>query len=164
MNRRLASSAVLLVLFGSSLAAAQQSPTRAQTVMDWTSHRVTYRVVQQTPQYELRQPEVISGARVTLFANFLGNRPGIVMFNLDGTSMQCQVIEWKGQSVTAKLPHLGLLEPKHAEIQIVLPDGRIAKTFRVLLVMPADIVIHAESVPVPVPPAPANQSPVYATP
>jgi hypothetical protein len=164
MNRKLTTSAVALVLFGNSLIGQSQASAQTYSVMASANHRVTYKVVQQTPQYDLRRPEVISGARVTLFANFLRDLPGIVLFNLDGTSTKCDVIEWKDSSVTTQLPRLGLLEPKNAEIQIVLPDGRIAKTFRILFVAPPDIVIHEETVPVPLPPAPACQPASYATP
>ncbi len=163
MNRRITMSLVALVTIAGSPLAGQQASAQSQTVLTATSHRVTYKAVQQTPQYDLRRPEVVSGARVTLFANFLGTHPGIVLFNLDGVSSECQVIDWREQSVTTQLPRLGLLEPKNAEIQIVLPDGRIAKTFRVLLVAPPDIVIHEESVPVPLPPAPASQPASYVT-
>ena len=124
---------------------------------------VIYKVVQRTPQYDLRRPEVISGARVTLFANFLRAEPGVVLFNLNGTSTECVLVEWRPNSVTIELPRLGLLEPKNAEIQIVLPDGRIAKTFPVLLISQPDIVIHEDTVPQPMPPAPAAHAAVYAT-
>jgi hypothetical protein len=164
MNRQLTTSAVVLILVGSSLIGQPQASAQTYSVTASATSRVTYKLIQQTPQYDLRRPEVVSGARVTLFANFLRDQPGIVLFNLDGTSTQCEVIEWKDSSVTTQLPRLGLLQPKNAEIQIVLPDGRIAKTFRVLFVAPPDIVIHEDTVPVPLPPAPACQPASYATP
>lgn len=123
---------------------------------------VVFKVVQPSQKYDLRRPELVSGARVTLFANFLRQEPGIVIFNLNGTSTRCNLVEWKPESVTVDLPLLGLLEPKDAEIQIVLPDGRIAKTFRVVYVAQPDVVVHAESVPQPTPPAPAAKAAVYA--
>jgi hypothetical protein len=167
------------LLFVSALLATgamAQGQTQAQscenTVVRSTAARVTatahssvvYKIVQQTPQYDLRRPEVISGARVTLFANFLRNEPGVVLFNLNGTSTECVLVEWRPNSVTIELPRLGLLEPKNAEIQIVLPDGRIAKTFPVLFIAQPDIVIHQDTVPQPMPPAPAARAAAYATP
>lgn len=125
---------------------------------------VIYKVVQQTPQYDLRRPEVVSGTRVTLFANFLRQEAGCVTFNLQGTSHECNLVEWKPNSVTVELPRLGLLEPKNAEIQIILPDGRVAKTFAVLYVSQPDIVMHEDTIPQPMPPAPASRSAVYAMP
>lgn len=139
--------------------ASQPGPARATA----TAHAsVVYKVVQPTPQYDLARPEVVSGARVTLFANFLREEPGIVLFHVNGTSTECVLVEWRPNSVTIELPRLGLLEPKNAEIQIVLPDGRIAKTFPVLLIAQPDIVIHQDTVPQPMPPAPAARSAVYA--
>ncbi len=123
---------------------------------------VVYQVVQATPQYDLRRPEVVSGSRVTLFANFLRQEPGVVLFNLNGTSTECTLVEWQPNSVTIELPRLGLIEPKNAEIQIVLPDGRVAKKFSVLFISQPDIVIHQDTIPQPMPPAPVSHSAVYA--
>ena len=128
------------------------------------SKGVIYKVVQTTPKYNLQRPEVISGARVTLFANFLQKDPGCVLFNLNGTSTECTLNEWKPNSVTVEIPRLGLAHPKNAEIQIVLPNGRVAKTFSVVLISQPDIMIHEDTVPQPTPPAPTTQAAVYAMP
>ena len=65
--------------------------------------------------------------------------------------------------MTVELPRLGLLEPKNVVIQIILPDGRVAKSFPVLYISQPDIVVHEETVPLPMPPAPATRGAVYAT-
>ena len=129
-----------------------------------STNRVVYQLVQHTPQYDISRPEVVSGTRVTLFANFLRQEQGHVMFNLNGTSTECNIVEWQPNSVTVELPRLGLLSPKNAEIQILLPDGRIAKTFKVLYVSQPDIVIHQDTIPQPMPPAPAASHATYAMP
>ena len=169
--------AVLTILAGSLLAANQAlaEPVRISRHTEWTyanaecesagsGNRVVYKSVQQTQEYDVSRPEVPSGARLTLFANFLGNESGYVMFNLAGTSTQCEVIDWKDNSVTAVLPKLGLLGPKNAEIQLVKPDGRIVKTFRVLFIPQPDVLVHGDTVPQPLPPAPAAESVQYASP
>jgi hypothetical protein len=120
--------------------------------------------VQKNEAYEVSRPELPSGSRVTLFANFLGNQTGYVMFNLNGTSTQCEVVEWKDNSVTAVLPKLGLIGPKNAQIQLVKPDGRIVKTFRILFVPQPDVLVHSDTVPQPLPPAPASEPVTYASP
>lgn len=125
---------------------------------------VVYKVVQRTPQYDVRRAEVVSGARVTLFAPFLRQESGCVLFNLNGTSTECTLVDWQANSVTVELPRLGLTSPKNAEIQIVLPDGRIAKTFPVLFISQPDIVIHEDTIPQPMPPAPAARPASYVTP
>lgn len=137
-------------------------PRAAATTPAAPVNGVVFKVVQPTPKFNVRRPELISGARVTLFANFLRSEPGVVLFNLNGTSTRCNLVEWKPECVTIDLPLLGLLEPKDAEIQIVLPDGRIAKTFKVVYISQPDIVVHEESVPQPMPPAPAGKPAVYA--
>ncbi len=157
----------VVVLSGTATAQAEWSSGGTCYVRQETpapSTGVIYKVVQHTPQYNFRRPEVVSGARVTLFANFLRQEPGCVLFNLNGTSTECTLVEWKPCSVTVELPRLGLLEPKNAEIQIVLPDGRVAKTFPVLYISQPDIVVHQETVPLPMPPAPATRPAMYATP
>jgi hypothetical protein len=169
---------VLTVLAGSLVAAGNASaePVRITRHTEWTyasadtdcgsasSNRVVYKAVQNTQEYDMSRPEVPSGARLTLFANFLGSQTGYVMFNLNGTSTQCEVIDWKDNSVTAVLPKLGLLGPKNAEIQLVKPDGRIVKAFRVLFVSQPDVLVHSDTVPQPLPPAPAAEAVMYAAP
>jgi hypothetical protein len=142
----------------------QQRPVTRPTAPPPATQRMIYKPVQPTPQYDFRRPEVVSGARVTLFANFLREESGCVLFNLEGTSTECALIDWKPDSVTLDLPCLGLLEPKYAEIQIVLPDGRVAKTFAVLYVSQPDIVVHEETVPLPMPSGPSTRPAAYAAP
>ena len=108
---------------------------------------------------EPQREDIASGARVTLFANFLRREPGVVMLEIGGTSIPCRLIEWQPDSVTVDLPLLGLTEPKNADITIVLPDGRIAKTFRVRYVRQPDIVLHEDSIPQANPAVPAMAAP-----
>jgi hypothetical protein len=177
MSRHLTLSVVVLTVLGGNFAATKdaaagtlrQAQAYSYVCEEQSSEstpvvasKATFVAVQQTPQYDLRRPEVPSGARLTLFANFLGDKPGCVTFNLNGTSIQCQVVEWRGESVTIELPRLGLTQPKNADLKVILPDGRIAKTFRVLLVAQPDVVVHKETVPLPLPPSPATQSPSYS--
>jgi hypothetical protein len=111
------------------------------------------------PVLVAQRREVASGARVTLFANFLRQESGVVVLEIGGTSWECELIEWQPNSVTVDLPRLGLAEPKDAEITIVLPDGRIAKKFSVKYVRQPDIVLHDESIPRAAPPLAANAGP-----
>jgi hypothetical protein len=148
--------AVLTVLVGSLMAAGNASAS--------DQDRVIYKSVQKTEAYNVSRPEMPSGARVTLFANFLGNETGCVTFSVNGTSEECPVIEWKNNSVTTELPKLGLAGPKNAEIRLIRPDGRIMKTFRILYVPQPDILIHNDTVPQPLPPAPSAENATYASP
>ena len=161
MNRSLLAIAVLATGLTAQANAGHMGVGQTR---DSASSRVVYKVVQATPQYKLRRPEVISGTRVTLFANFLLHEPGYVFFILNGTTTQCTIVEWRPDSVTVELPWLGLAEPKNATLQIVLPDGRIAKSRKVLFVSQPDIVTHAETVGQPSPPAPAARPVTYVRP
>ncbi|MEQ8667741.1 MAG: hypothetical protein RIC12_01130 [Pirellulales bacterium] len=67
-------------------------------------------------------------------------------------------------SVTVELPLLGLLGPKNVDLQIVLPNGRIAKTFAVRYVPQPDIVVHEDTIPQAMPPAPSSKPGSYAMP
>jgi hypothetical protein len=141
---------------------AEFSTVKSTALDGAATSRVAYASVQNTPQYDLRRPEVPSGARLTLFANFLGDRQGMVLLQLNGTSLPCQIVQWKPESVTIELPCLGLTAPKNAEIAIILPDGRQLKLFRVLYVPQPDILVHGETVPLPTPPAPVTSSATYS--
>ncbi|MCA9179740.1 MAG: hypothetical protein KDB14_35030 [Planctomycetales bacterium] len=154
-----------LLLFGANLCLAgdpQCPPPRYEARVE-ASHRVIYKEVQSTPSYDVGRPEVVSGSRVTLFANFLLDQPGYLYLEHDGTSRQCELLEWKPNSVTANLPKVGLNRPKVATLKIVMPDGRIAKAFPICLVSQPDIMIHRDTVPQPLPPAPAAQPAAYAS-
>jgi hypothetical protein len=181
MSYRSALSFVIVVVLGAGFASAQEASAaqyiHRTTHESWVctgqeaveadqavASRVTYNTVQATPQYDVRRPEVPSGARLTLFANFLRKEQGVVMLNIEGTSTECRLVDWKPESVTIELPRLGLARPKLAEIVIILPDGRIAKTFRIQLVAQPDIMVHQDTVPQPLPPAPAAGLATYATP
>ena len=117
--------------------------------------------VQRTAEYNVSRAEVPTGARVTLYANFLGREKGYAMLNLNGTSTHCEVIDWRDNSTTVVLPKLGLNGPKNVEIQLVKPDGRIVKTFRILLIAQPDILVHGETVPQPMPSASGNEGGSY---
>jgi hypothetical protein len=181
MSRCFVPSLLVLVALGADFAAARpavaggvyckakeytyvSNDSSAESGADAASNRVTYVAVQQTPQYDVRRPEVPSGARLTLFANFLGQTPGVVMLNVNGTSSRCQVVDWKPESVTAELPAMGLSHPQNAELVVIMPDGRIVKTFRVRLVAQPDIMVHKDTVPLPLPPAPQSQPISFAVP
>ena len=57
-------------------------------------------------------------------------------------------LSWcRAAGCTVDMPRLGLNAPMNAQIRIVLPDGRVAKAFKVLYVSQPDIVVHGESVP-----------------
>jgi hypothetical protein len=143
----------------SKLVKAAAKPTPAPTPAKESSkpaasHReVTVAVV------ETRRQEVPAGARITLFANFLGKESGVVLLQLEGTSMPCSIVDWRNESVTMELPKLSLKEPKKVDVVVIRAEGRIAKRFPVLLVNQPDVLVHPESVPQPSPPlAPAEAS------
>ncbi len=176
MTRYIAHSFLALTVFGSGLlATTQANANEAVRIREWTyasgtvkpaacspSSRAVLKHVQRTSTYEVARPEIPSGSRLTLFANFLGQKPGLVLLCLGGTSAQCEVIEWKEQSVTMELPRLGLSGPKNANVRVILPDGRVAKNFPVLFVAQPDILVHCESVGQPMTPSPATAPASYS--
>ncbi len=163
MSHTIARTAIALAIVGTGLLNSDTASAQTIGTPVYASNRVAYKTVQHTPRYNLRRAEVPSGAQLTLFANFLGERQGVVLLQLAGTSFNCEMVQWKKDSVTVEMPRLGLREPKNAAIQIVLPNGRIAKTFRVLYVSPPNIIVHGETVPVATPPAPSSSPALYAT-
>ena len=165
MNAKLSSMFVVVI----AVAGGLSSEAFAQRAVSYASRATYVRQLTTTVQPEKmpaltaardsQRQDVASGARVTLFANFLRQEAGVVVLEIAGTSWQCELIEWQSDSVTVDLPRLGLAEPKHADVTIVLPDGRIAKTFKVRYVRQPDIVLHEESIPRAMPPLAAMAAP-----
>ena len=77
-----------------------------------------------------------------MYAPFLREEAGMVLFVLHGISQECDVVAWRPNSVTVDLPKLGLPAPQQVEILIVLPNGRVAKTFRLICEPQDEIVVH----------------------
>lgn len=145
----------LAVVLGGLSAGAQETVMyygQAMTTALVAAERPVQKAVQPKPRYELHVKHLVSGGRVTLFANFLRKEAGVVLFVHDGTSQECKLISWKPDSVTVDLPKLGLPGPQCVEIVIVLPDGRLAKTFRTTCEPQPDVLVHSDSIPQPMPP------------
>lgn len=103
----------------------------------------------------IQRPELPSGARATFFANFLQEQPGRVYLTFSNVRLECLIDQWRPESVTVDLPRAGLAQPADALIEIVLPDGRIAKTIPIRYVPQPDVLIHQETVGQPAPPPPS---------
>lgn len=109
------------------------------------------RPVQTTPAYRFSRPEVVSGARMTLFANFLQHQQGVVYLDIAGTTASCRICDWRSNSVTFYLPQLGVPGPVDARLRVVLPNGRVAKAVNVSLIPQPVFVIHSETIGQPAP-------------
>ncbi|MEQ8667738.1 MAG: hypothetical protein RIC12_01115 [Pirellulales bacterium] len=94
---------MFVVQLSSGDAAFAEHPERCHTKQKATDARVIYKVVQNTPEYDLGRPEVVSGTRVTLFANFLGQDPGVVQFNMNQTSASCKITDWQPNVNTGRI-------------------------------------------------------------
>ncbi|WP_182866568.1 hypothetical protein [Stieleria mannarensis] len=147
---------VLMFLPGAAALAESPQPSSGPTAV--------YRMVQSVPAYQLRRPQITTGARISLFANFLQHDPGVVLLDVAGTTAQCDVLQWKPNSVTVQLPRLGLGAPTDARLRIVKPDGRVAKTMAVQLIAQPEIVVHQETIAQPMPAVGSAESAVYAEP
>lgn len=161
MKYRIASLALLLSTCAGASVGQAHEPCFARSV---SVGRVVYRSVQTTPTYRLRRAEVTTGARLTLFANFLRAEPGIVMLDVNGATLPCKIVQWKGDSVTVQLPMLGMNRPLDAQIRVILPTGQVAEAFQVVLVSQPRFVEHRETIPQPQPPTAAASSALYAQP
>ena len=106
-------------------------------------------------------PQVPTGSKLTLPANFLGPHPGHVFLSVQGTKLLANIIAWSNSSVTFQLPPMAVVAPLHASLDIILPHGRLAKRTRILLVAPPQLLIHDSS---PQPPLPTLGSPTSTMP
>ncbi|WP_147869965.1 hypothetical protein [Stieleria maiorica] len=90
----------------------------------------------------LGRPDVVSGARMTVLANYLQHVPGTVHLIVAGTTSSCRIAAWSDTSVTVDLPNLGLRGTMDAVIRVVRPDGRVAKTVPVNLIPAPTVIMH----------------------
>lgn len=134
----------------------------AQSPYQETPARSVYKRVQAAPSYAMQRPQLTTGARITVFVNFLQQETGVVLLDVSETTLNCQVLEWKPDSVTLQLPRLGIARPQDARLRVIKPNGRVAKTFSVMLVGQPQIVVHEETIPQPMPTAAAPEQSVYA--
>ncbi|WP_182866567.1 hypothetical protein [Stieleria mannarensis] len=93
-------------------------------------------------QVPIGRTDVVSGARLTVLANYLQYVPGTVHLIVAGTTSSCRIIAWSDTSVTVDLPNLGLRQTMDAVIRVVRPDGRVAKTVPVNLIPAPTVIMH----------------------
>ena len=151
--KKIAFTLLMLLPNAAAIADSPESGSGANTV---------YRMVQSAPAYQLRRPQITTGARISVFANFLEHDPGVVLLDVAGTTSQCEVLQWNPNSVTLQLPRFGINSPTDARLRIVKPNGRVAKTMSIQLIAQPEIVIHEESIPQPMPATGIAESAVYA--
>lgn len=87
--------------------------------------------------------EVEVGSTLTATAGFLGVDPGFVLLQVGSAKLQCEVIDWTASTVTFRMPSLGLTRRASAKLELVRPNGTIARNFRVRLKPKADLIVHA---------------------
>ncbi|WP_182866570.1 hypothetical protein [Stieleria mannarensis] len=141
---------------------APAAAARAEFPIHGPSPRSIHRTVQSVPAYRLARPQITTGTRITMFANFLQQDPGIVLLEIGGTTTRCELLEWCSNSVTVQLPSFGVAGPQDARIRIVLPNGRVAKSVSVMLVPQPSMIVHEETIPQPMPTAEMPKPAIYA--
>ncbi|HAY83186.1 MAG TPA: hypothetical protein DCY79_25550 [Planctomycetaceae bacterium] len=96
-------------------------------------------------------PQVPTGSRLTLPANFLGPHAGHVFLSVQGTKLPANILAWSNTSVTIQLPPMAVAAPLPASLDILLPHGQLAKRTRILLVAPPQLLIHESGPQAPLP-------------
>jgi hypothetical protein len=108
-------------------------PVATSGVVLATSTRHETTTVVQAPNPEPDLPLVIPGSTITLFANFLGKEPGFVVVELNGTTIQADILRWEPNQVQVKLPAIGVVGVAEGRISVLLPTGQIGHSLRVNL-------------------------------
>lgn len=93
------------------------------------------------------RPALVAGSRVSAFVNFLQHSEGAVWLQIAGATWRCHIARWCDDSVTFDLPNLGLSTPIDATVQVIRPDGRVAKSVGVTLVPPPLLVSQGPASP-----------------
>lgn len=90
-------------------------------------------------------PSVPAGATLTLPGSFLGAAPGHVFLVLNHVKLPAQVRQWNPNGVTITLPAMAVKQPTPARIDVVLPQGNLSNSVKILLTPPAPLVLHGTS-------------------
>ena len=91
-----------------------------------------------------RLTSVPVGSTITLPGNFLGDQPGqaFLVMGQGQVKLPLQIRNWTPGAVTLSLPPMGLVKETPAQIAILLPNGQIGNQVDVLLVAPANVIVH----------------------
>lgn len=135
-------SAVNRVVRSYVVAQSASTATQATAVVASTSASVAPSAAAIAPPQEAN--ELTVGATIVASANFLGSEQGHVLLHFGSATIACEVAAWSESSATFKLPALGLQQPTAAMIDLVRPDGRLVRSFRVQLTTPPALAEIAE--------------------
>lgn len=110
-----------------------------------TVHQVKKTVVAAPKPVE--RPKMEVGSTVRAAVSFLGADEGHVLLHIGPVTHPCEILEWKTNSVVFKVPEMGLRSATPAELEVVRPDGRIARSFLMQIVPEPTIVIFSKPNP-----------------
>ncbi len=94
-------------------------------------------------------PEIEVGTLITASANFLGSDSGYVLLHIGEATLKCEITDWQSSLVSFRAPEIGLHKPTFAELELVRPDGRIVRTFDVMVAPRPALVVSSEVMPRP---------------
>lgn len=127
--------------------------------------KVVQPVVQVAAPVEPQYPEVPAGATMTLPANFLGEQAGSVFMVFQDIKLPVQIHNWTMTGVTITLPPMAIKDAVLIRIDVVRPDGSLARSLKLRVTAPAQVILHPT---LPTSPLPTNaalqgQTPVNDT-
>ncbi len=88
-------------------------------------------------------PSVPAGSTLTLPGSFLGPQSGHVFLVLNEVKLPAKIENWNPNGVTITLPPMAVKQPTPSRLDIILPQGQVARRIKILLTPPSPVVLHA---------------------
>ena len=92
-------------------------------------------------------PQIQAGQNVTLEGDF-GPTRGAVAVKIDSLLLEAEVTSWAASEVTAKLPHLPIVDAARATVVVLAPQGDIIEAVEVAFVPGQPTTPHQPELPV----------------
>lgn len=99
-------------------------------------------------------PSVPAGSTLTLPGSFLGPQAGHVFLVLNEVKLPAKIENWNPNGVTITLPPMAVKQPTPSRLDVILPQGKIARRIKILLTPPSPVVLHNRGIASPQPTAP----------
>lgn len=103
-------------------------------------------------------PTVPAGSTMTLPSNFLGTAQGDVFMVFNNIKLPIKIQRWEPTGVTITLPPMAIKTAVEIQVDIVLPNGRLAASRRIRVTKPASVVLHPTAPTSPLPTQDAIQT------
>lgn len=87
-------------------------------------------------------PEIVQGSIVHARVRFAGREAGEVTVVSGGLEMQCEILDWKPNMVTFRMPSIDIVSDVNVSVKVFSGSGNLVKSVKALLIPPVDFRIE----------------------